>query len=247
MHGSTGRGWKRSLGHRASPSPYEVFRVGISCLTRLRTRSLPAPLLSRAAAHRWSLQRLAMPRSAEAPGRNRRSLAAPPVLRAVVSKADTLAVFMARFLPVPQLPQRLPAPGAGHPGPGRSSWRSRSCGPGRTSRRSRAPPPGRAGAGLGRGGPLPAGRLDPPGGKARRLPREAARAHHVGRAAVTAHRREVRGGEREAARAHQRRTCRGHGPLSRSPRGGTGGRPGPSRRTCRGHGPLSRSRSRRAR
>ena len=22
MHGSTGRGWKRSLGHRASPSPY---------------------------------------------------------------------------------------------------------------------------------------------------------------------------------------------------------------------------------
>ena len=89
--------------------------------------------------------------------------------------------------------------GAGHPGPGRSSWRSRSCGPGRTSRRSRAPPPGRAGAGLGRGGPLPAGRLDPPGGKARRLPRGATRAHHVGRAAVTAHCREVRGGEREAA------------------------------------------------
>jgi len=25
-------------------------------------------------------------------------------------------VFLARFLPVPQLPQRLPAPGAGHPG-----------------------------------------------------------------------------------------------------------------------------------
>jgi len=25
MHGSTGRGWKRSLGHRASPSPYGWF------------------------------------------------------------------------------------------------------------------------------------------------------------------------------------------------------------------------------
>ena len=25
MHGSTGRGWKRSLGHRASPSPYETL------------------------------------------------------------------------------------------------------------------------------------------------------------------------------------------------------------------------------
>ena len=34
----------------------------------------------------------------------------------MVSIVDTLAVFMARFLPVPQLPQRLPAPGAGHPG-----------------------------------------------------------------------------------------------------------------------------------
>ena len=34
-----------------------------------------------------------------------------------------------------------------------------------------APPPGRAGAGLGGGDQLPAGRLDPAGGEARRLPR----------------------------------------------------------------------------
>ena len=72
-----------------------------------------------------------------------------------------------------------------------------------TCNRSRAPPPGRAGARLGRGGPLPAGRLDPPGRQARRLPREATRGHHVGRAAVTgAHYREVRGRAREATRAH---------------------------------------------
>ena len=48
--------------------------IGIGEPVRNRIQGL---LLSRAAAHRWSLPRLAMSRSAEAPGRNRRSLAAP--------------------------------------------------------------------------------------------------------------------------------------------------------------------------
>src|SRR6266567_504008 len=39
-----------------------------------------------------------------------RSSCTQPVLRAVFSKVDTLAVFMARFLPVPPLQQRRHAP-----------------------------------------------------------------------------------------------------------------------------------------
>ena len=70
-----------------------------------------------------------------------------------------------------QLPQRLPARGSGTPGPGRWSWRSPSCGTGRTSRRSwstGAAPSGRWPRSWRR--QLPAGRLDPAGGEARRLP-----------------------------------------------------------------------------
>ena len=33
MHGSTGRGWKRSPGHRASPSPYYVLDPRLWFLT----------------------------------------------------------------------------------------------------------------------------------------------------------------------------------------------------------------------
>ena len=33
MHGSTGRGWKRSLGHRASPSPYVIQGMRMLAVT----------------------------------------------------------------------------------------------------------------------------------------------------------------------------------------------------------------------
>ena len=59
------------------------------------------------------------------------------------------------------------------PGPARWSWRSRSCGPAATFRRSgrrKAPQAGRAGAHLGGGHLLPAGRVDPPDGTAGPIP-----------------------------------------------------------------------------
>ena len=70
-----------------------------------------------------------------------------------------------------ELPQRLPAPGVGHPGrDDRAGDPQAPPGvvlPGLPG----APPPRRAGAGLGRGDQLPAGRLDPAGGEAGRLSR----------------------------------------------------------------------------
>ena len=70
-----------------------------------------------------------------------------------------------------ELPQRVPAAGVGYPGrDGRAGDPEAAAGvvlPGVPG----APPAGRAGAGLGRRDQLPAGRLDPAGGEARRLPR----------------------------------------------------------------------------
>ena len=70
-----------------------------------------------------------------------------------------------------ELPQRVPAAGVGYPGrdgrAGDPEAAARVVLPGVPG----APPPGRAGAGLGGGHVVPAGRLDPAGGEARRLPR----------------------------------------------------------------------------
>jgi site-specific DNA recombinase len=70
-----------------------------------------------------------------------------------------------------ELPQRVPAPGVGHPGRDDRAGDPEAAGRVVLPRFPGAPAAGRAGAGLGGGHVVPAGGLDPAGGEARRRPR----------------------------------------------------------------------------